>query len=155
MVEIPVSSFVNMPLHPLFENQTCCRPTLDPTAIQLDNKISSLKNLILVNALFNTHPWFAKMLTVNTFDWFMFMQEWFHREIHGWELSVFKHRKKVLIQRERAVISTVYQHLCHCSRCVRGTNKTVLYPSTCIQLILLTDCPDELVHWSQFSTVSV
>lgn len=64
MVEIPVSFFVNMPHRPLFYYQACCRrPTLEPKAIELDNKIGYLKGLILVNALFKAHSWLAKMLT--------------------------------------------------------------------------------------------
>lgn len=63
LVAIPVSSFVNMPHPPLFYNQACC-PTLEPKVLQLDNKISDLKSLILVNTHFKVHSWLAKMLTV-------------------------------------------------------------------------------------------
>lgn len=48
---------------PLFYNQACC-PTLEPKVLQLDNKISDLKSLILVNTHFKVHSWLAKMLTV-------------------------------------------------------------------------------------------
>lgn len=59
-----MSSFVNVPHHPLFYYQACCcRPTLEPKAIELDNKIAYLKGLILVNALFKARSWLAKMLT--------------------------------------------------------------------------------------------
>lgn len=50
MAETSVGSLCKLRHHPLFHNQPCCGPTLEPNAIQLDGKISDLESLSLVNA---------------------------------------------------------------------------------------------------------